>query len=88
MRDEIEEYRESSWKRINKKAQAAGLIAPGSKRFEKDIIPTISVYFDRSASWNTEKSEFGYRALNAVSAMAKKGEIAIEMHYFNTKILE
>jgi hypothetical protein len=88
LKAEIKEYQDYSWAKFNKKAHAAGLIAPGIRREEKIEIPSINVYFDRSGSWGPEKSIFGQNAVDSIAYLAKKKLLKLRLYFFNNSILE
>ena len=88
LKSEINEVEEQSWSKINKKAYGAGILKKGTRISEKVDIPSINVYFDRSGSWDVEKSRFGYQAVESIMYLQKKGQVNIRLYYFNTQIMD
>lgn len=87
LKAEVKTWEEYSWAKFNKKAQAAGLLAPGRKRQEKVEIPSLNVYFDRSGSWDSDKSIFGQNAVDSIAYLAKKGLLKMKIYYFNDNLM-
>ena len=88
LKSEINEVEEQSWSKINKKAYGAGILKKGTRISEKIDIPSINVYFDRSASWGPEESNFGYQVVESIMYLQKKGLLKIRLYYFNTQIMD
>lgn len=88
IRDELARGRQDSWSHINKKYVYSGLLRPGSTWQGKNKVPLINVYFDRSGSWTTEKTEKGAQAIATLNRYVTRGEIKLKLYYFNTEIMD
>ena len=84
LKAEIHEQQEDTWSKINKKAYGAGILKKGSRISEKVDIPTLAVYFDRSASWGPSETKFGQEAVNSIMYLEKKGLLKVLLYYFNS----
>ena len=83
---EIATGRGPTWSRFNKKYSNTGLIKPGSSRLSQNKIPLINVYFDRSGSWDDEKTRDGERAMAFLNEYVRKGQIKINLYYFSENV--
>lgn len=83
---EIAVGRGPSWQRINKKYYGTGLIKAGSSRLAQSYIPLINVYFDRSGSWDTAKTEKGAQAIATLNKYVNRGELKINLYYFSNNV--
>lgn len=88
IRDALARSRNSSWAHINKKYVYSGLLRPGSTSHASGNVPLIHVYFDRSGSWDSAKTEKGSQAISTLNKYVTRGEIVIKLFYFNDKILD
>lgn len=88
IRDELARGRQDSWSHINKKYVYSGLLRPGSTWQGKNKVPLINVYFDRSGSWTTEKTEKGAQAIATLNRYVTRGEIKLKLYYFNTQVMD
>lgn len=88
IRDELAKGRQDSWSHINKKYVYSGLLRPGSTWQGKNKVPLINVYFDRSGSWTTEKTEKGAQAIATLNRYVTRGEIKLKLYYFNTRVMD
>ena len=88
IRDELARGRQDSWSHINKKYVYSGLLRPGSTWQGKNNVPLINVYFDRSGSWTTEKTEKGAQAIATLNRYVTRGEIKLKLYYFNTRVMD
>lgn len=88
IRDELARGRQDSWSHINKKYVYSGLLRPGSTWQGKNKVPLINVYFDRSGSWTTEKTEKGAQAIATLNRYVTRGEIKLKLYYFNTRVMD
>lgn len=88
IRDELARGRQDSWSHINKKYVYSGLLRPGSTWQGKNKVPLINVYFDRSGSWTSEKTEKGAQAIATLNRYVTRGEIKLKLYYFNTKVMD
>lgn len=88
IRDELARGRQDSWSHINKKYVYSGLLRPGSTWQGKNKVPLINVYFDRSGSWTTEKTEKGAQAIATLNRYVTRGEIKLKLYYFNTIVMD
>ena len=88
IRDELARGRQDSWSHINKKYVYSGLLRPGSTWQGKNKVPLINVYFDRSGSWTSEKTEKGAQAIATLNRYVTRGEIKLKLYYFNTRVMD
>lgn len=76
----------SSWSKFSKKYDGSGILRPGSTRRALNKIPLINVYFDRSGSWNTQKTESGYQTIAKLNQYVKRGLLKINLYYFSDAV--
>ena len=88
IRDQIARARNASWSHINKKYVYSGLLRPGTSSSARGNVPLINVYFDRSGSWDSDKTEKGKQAISTLNKYVTRGEIVLKLYYFNDKILD
>lgn len=86
IRNEISRQRTYTWKKSDPRYEGSGIMRRGRMTTNNGNVPSINVYFDRSASWGPEKSQVGMDAIATLNQYVKKGEIKIYIYYFNTKI--
>lgn len=88
IRNELARGRNSSWAHINKKYVNSGLLKPGYSYSSRNEVPSINVYFDRSGSWDKAKTEEGRKAIATLDRYVTRGELKINLFYFNTQVLD
>lgn len=88
IRDQIARARNDSWSHINKKYVYSGLLRPGKSMAARGAVPLINVYFDRSGSWDSEKTKMGAQAISTLNKYVTRGEIVMKLYYFNDEVLE
>lgn len=86
IKKEVATGRGPSWSRINKKYIGTGLLKAGSSRLASGHIPLINVYFDRSGSWDSNKTVKGAQAIATLNKYVNRGEIKINLYYFSNNI--
>lgn len=86
IRKQISVEKEKTWKRMNKKYVNSGIIKKGVAKTESGHIPKINVYFDQSSSWGLDDVKVGEQAIASLNKYERKGEITIDLYYFNTRI--
>ena len=86
IKNEVATGRGKSWSRINKKYSGTGLIRAGTSRLASDKVPLINVYFDRSGSWNAQKSAKGAQAIATLNKYVTRGQIKINLYYFSNNV--
>lgn len=86
IRDAIARSRNSSWAHINKKYVYSGLLRPGWSSSARGPVPLINVYFDRSGSWDSTKTEQGKQAISTLNKYVTRGEIQLKLYYFNDSV--
>lgn len=86
IKDETARARNSSWAHINKKYVNSGLLRPGASYSARGDVPLINVYFDQSGSWDAKKIETGKQAIATLIKYQTRGEIKVNLYYFDTKV--
>jgi hypothetical protein len=86
IKDSTARARNASWAHINKKYVNSGLLRPGSSYSARGDVPLINVYFDQSGSWDTKKIETGKQAVATLYKYQTRGEIKVNLYYFDTKV--
>lgn len=86
IRDAVARARNNSWAHINKKYVNSGLLRPGQSYSARGNVPLINVYFDRSGSWDKEKTLKGQEAIATLNRYVIRGEIKLNLYYFNTEV--
>lgn len=86
IKNEVATGRGKSWSRINKKYSGTGLIRAGTSRLASDKVPLINVYFDRSGSWDSQKSAKGAQAIATLNKYVTRGQIKINLYYFSNNV--
>ena len=88
IKKEIGEVRDKSWAKINKKYAGTGTIKPGTSKHSSGKIPVINVYFDRSGSWGSSKTNVGMQAISTLNNYVRQKKLKINLFYFNDDILD
>lgn len=78
--------RGTTWKKFNKTYSDTGIIRPGISRSVSTKVPVVNVYFDRSGSWDAEKSKKGFQVVSAFNRYVKQGQLQINLYYFAGKV--
>ena len=86
IRKELDVGRGKTWTRFSKKYTGSGLIRPGTSRLSQNYIPLINVYFDRSGSWDANKTEEGKKAIATLHDYERQGKIKIKWYYFANEV--
>lgn len=86
IKDSTARARNASWAHINKKYVNSGLLRPGSSYSSRGDVPLINVYFDQSGSWDVNKIETGKQAVATLYKYQTRGEIKVNLYYFDTKV--
>ena len=86
IRKELDVGRGKTWSRFSKKYAGSGLIRPGTSRLSQNYIPLINVYFDRSGSWDADKTEEGKKAIATLNDYERQGKIKIKWYYFADEV--
>lgn len=88
IKKEVGEVTNKSWSKINKKYAGTGTIKPGTSKHSSGKIPVINVYFDRSGSWNEDKTKVGEQAIASLNDYVRQHKLKINLFYFNTKVFD
>ena len=86
MKKEIGEVKNKSWAKINKKYAGTGTIKAGTSKHASGKIPLINVYFDRSGSWDADKTKVGEQAIGTLNNYVRQGKLKINLYYFNNDV--
>ena len=86
IKNQISVGRGASWNRLNKKYDSSGIIRPGSSRLSQNKVPLINVYFDRSGSWDANKTESGKQTLSTLNQYVRNGKLKIDLYYFSNNV--
>ena len=86
IKKEVATGRGPTWSKINKKYAGSGIIKAGSSRLASGKIPLINVYFDRSPSWDSSKTEKGAQAIATLNKYVVRNEIRIKLYYFSINV--
>ena len=86
IKKEIGEEKNKSWSKINKKYAGTGTIKAGVSKHASGKIPLINVYFDRSGSWDSDKTKVGEQAIATLNNYVRQHKLKIDLYYFNTEI--
>lgn len=81
------EDEEETYSKINAPMEDSGIIRPGERLDTKlGDIPSVDLFFDRSGSWdNAEAIRIGNEAVATIKEFADKGEIKLNVYYFQSK---
>jgi len=88
IRKQIKLASEQTYSRLNKRYEGTGLIRKGVKKFESPEIPLVNVYFDRSGSWDEDKTKVGRQALATLEKYIRTGKLKVAIKYFNDKVFD
>lgn len=86
IKDQIATGRGKTWTRFSKKYASSGLIRPGTSRLAQSYVPLINVYFDRSGSWDSSKTEEGAKAISTLNKYVNHGQLKIKLYYFSNNV--
>ena len=78
--------RDSSWRRTHKSYTVTGTLRPGRTTMQSTNVPILNVYFDRSGSWDADKTKVGEQALANLNQYEKAGKLKVRLYYFDTKV--
>lgn len=79
---------EPSYAKFNKKYDGTGLIRKGDRKRESPEVPYVQVYFDRSRSWDEEKTKVGRDALATLNKYVRLGKLKLVVSYFNSVVFD
>lgn len=79
---------EQTYTRFNKRYDGTEFIKKGIKRYEDPSVPSVQVYFDRSGSWDEEKTKVGRQALATLEKYRRTGKLKIMISYFNNTVFD
>lgn len=79
---------EQTYSRFNRKYDGTEFIRKGIKKFEDPSVPSVQVYFDRSGSWDEEKTKVGRQALATLEKYRRTGKLKLMISYFNNKVFD
>lgn len=88
IKKEIGEVTNKSWSKINKKYAGTGTIKPGTSKHSSGKIPVINVYFDRSGSWDEDKTRVGEQAIASLNDYVRQHKLKINLFYFNNEVFD
>lgn len=86
IKKELKMVEEQTYTRLNKKYDGTDILRKGIKRYESEEVPVVNVYFDRSGSWDEDKTKVGRQALATLDKYTRVGKLRVNIKYFNTKI--
>ena len=86
IKNEVGKERVRTWKKTDPRYGTGPIIRKGKMRTSNGKIPLINVYFDRSGSWDSEKTKVGQDAIGTLNNYVRNGQIKINLYYFNTSI--
>lgn len=88
IKNELAFTREGTWKKFNKTYANSPIIRRGLASMESQNKPSINVYFDHSASWDSQKIKVGMDAIGILNNYVRRGEILIRIYYFGNRVSE
>lgn len=88
IRKQITRANKETYSRLNRRYDGTDFIKKGKKKYDKPDIPTIRVYFDRSASWDESKTAIGRQALATLDKFVRAKQIKVNIHYFNDEVFD
>lgn len=80
--------RGKSWSKVNKTYADSGLLRQGLSRRKPNKVPSVNVYFDRSGSWDSNKTKQGYQIISTFNNYVKQGRLKINLLYFSNNVHE
>ena len=86
IKNEVGRERTKTWKKTDPRYGTGPIIRKGTMVTSNGKIPSINVYFDRSASWNAAKTKVGQDAIGTLNNYVRQGKIKINLYYFNTSV--
>lgn len=86
IKNEVGKERVRTWKRTDPRYGTGPIVRKGKMRTSNGKIPLINVYFDRSGSWDSDKTKVGQDAIGTLNNYVRNGQIKINLYYFNTRI--
>lgn len=77
-------HRESTWRRPSKTVvPGSDVLRKGRRGVESKTIPLIAVFYDRSGSWDAEKTAVGDKAISMLTQnYEKRGLIKLQLFFF------
>ena len=85
--DQIGEFEDDSYARINPSYEDSGFIVPGKIVREEKNVPVINVYWDVSGSFDDEaKTESARKAIATLNEYERDGDIELLTYYFATRV--
>lgn len=88
IKNELAYTREGTWKKFNKTYARSPIIRKGLASMESQNKPSINVYFDHSASWDSQKIKVGMDAIGILNNYVRRGEVLIRVYYFGNRVSE
>lgn len=88
IKNELAYTREGTWKKFNKTYARSPIIRKGLASMESQNKPSINVYFDHSASWDSQKIKVGMDAIGILNNYVRRGEVLIRVYYFGDRVSE
>ena len=88
LRKQMKQGREDTYAKFNKRYDEPGILKKGIRKFDKPDIPTVQVYFDRSASWDEDKTKIGRQAIATLDKYVRQGKLKINISYFNSVVFD
>ena len=82
IKDEIGYGERDEWAKINKTYLYSGILKPGTA-LSKAPVPLLNVYFDRSGSWDSRKTQKGQQAIATLNKYVRYGQLKIKLYYFS-----
>lgn len=81
-------HRESTWRRPSKNVvPGSDVLRKGRRGVESRTVPLVAVFYDRSGSWDEEKTAVGDKAISMLTQnYEKKGLIKLQLFFFADKV--
>ena len=81
-------HRESTWRRPSKNVvPGSDVLRKGRRGVESRTVPLVAVFYDRSGSWDEEKTAVGDKAISMLTQnYEKRGLIKLQLFFFADKV--
>lgn len=86
VKNELGSKRIYGWERMNNRTEPYGFYQRGRYTKHQNTIPLINVYFDRSGSWDAEKTAVGKEALAILQSYEQKRKLKLNIKYFAERV--
>ena len=88
LKKQMKRLEDRTYAKFNKRYDDSDFFMKGVRRYDSPQIPTVQVYFDRSASWDESKTKVGRQALATLDQYVRAGKLKLSISYFNTKVFD